>query len=216
MFQLTLVIHQRRRYQNNSLYKLNDIISWITENNKKISKLLNIEDDELLVDINFVFDVILKELESGNKEVIAGVNEFFLFIQGNQSSIISVLQKVTENDEVINDVKGKLNSLRWILKDFFENERGLKVESFISDLRSSDKTDFSAFQKWFKASSSKYICTDNFCQENKSFKEVEGVLTYLLENRGDRLFSSINYLGNEGNENLQNFISKIFSSLTVN
>lgn len=207
---------ENSRYKDNSIYKLDDLISWISSNNMKISELIDFEDEELLVDINYVLDVILNECEKGNNEMIEGINELFFFLQNFQKTGIKVLEKITENESSIKDFKKSINSVRWILKDFSNEATGLKVESFISKIKDSDKTDFDALQRWFKVSSSNYICTDGFCQENASFNEVEETLSYFLEDRSSRLFNSVKYLGNERNNELQKFISKIFSSITVN
>ncbi len=209
-----LPTHYLTRYKNLNLLELEDYVHWAIENYNELAHVIPLENKEFLIDVNYLLDVVLYNLENKNQETLVLVNELFKFAAENKNVIIGNIEKI-RIDQNLPRFKNKIAALPKLLKDLSDYDQNRQIVKLIAKLKNSGDVDFKAFQRWFAASSAREICYNQLCEKNIAYREINKTIQYIIENKSSRLFRSINYLAIDKKRDLDKLLRKIFSTLTI-
>lgn len=202
------------RYKDLTLLDIDKSVDWALDHYEELARVLPLDDNEFLGDMNHFLDVLLFKFENKDQGAILLFNELIYFAVKNQDQLLANLESI-RNAKALQKLRFNLADVPKLIKDLNAFDPHRELPSFIGKLVNSDALEFGALQKWFAASSAQEVCFSQLCEKNKAYGEINKTLNYLLENKGSRLFHSVKYLAVDRKRDLDFLMRKVFSSLTI-
>ncbi len=206
-----------RRYKYNSIFDVIGLVNPLLNNHKIISKVLNFNDENFLLKVNYLLDVLMVKLTAEDKGNIYTklLNEFIFYATAHESQLVEALNYQLQEEERAQKFLDSLTLVDDVLELIYTEGDIEKTSDVFSVLLSSNKVDWTALREIIALSSAKEYCRSSICISNSKEREVQNFINFLIKDKGENLFKALDYFKGENSKKVDDLFTKVFPSLIL-